>query len=123
MLPINIINEKIYVFLWFVLTLFSFSASTLFLSRFWLCILSVLTILDLAHHFILVTFRGVRWVILNRKLNTAPKFKVSFVPNFSLGEWVGKQMSDCYFLHSYGGGAILGSSTELSLISAGPDGH
>ena len=44
--------------------------------RFWLCILSVLTILDLSHHFILVTFRGVRWVILNRKLNTAPKFKV-----------------------------------------------
>jgi len=59
-LPINIINEKIYVFLWF-----------------WLCILSVLTILDLTHHFILVSFRGVRWVILNRKLNTAPKFKVS----------------------------------------------
>ena len=47
------------------------------LPRFWLCILSVLTILDLGHHFILVTFRGVRWVILNRKLNTAPKFKVS----------------------------------------------
>jgi len=58
-LPINIINEKIYVFLWF-----------------WLCILSVLTILDLTHHFILVSFRGVRWVILNRKLNTAPKFKL-----------------------------------------------
>ena len=48
---------------------------------------------------------------------------LSLVPNFTLGEWVGKQMSDWYFLHSYGGGAILGSSTELSLISAGPDGH
>ena len=76
-LPINIINEKIYVFLWFVLFLLFLLPSLLFWSRFWLCILSVLTILDLSHHFILVTFRGVRWVILNRKLNTAPKFKVS----------------------------------------------
>ena len=56
---------------------FSPFSHPLFFSRFWLCILSVLTILDLSHHFILVTFRGVRWVILNRKLNTCPKFKVS----------------------------------------------
>jgi len=77
-LPINIINEKIYVFLWF-----------------WLCILSVLTILDLSHHFILVTFRGVRWVILNRKLNTCPKFKLEqldidlalITRSMSFGDW------------------------------------
>merc|ERR1719319_1059117 len=77
-LPINIINEKIYVFLWF-----------------WLCILSVLTILDLLHHIILVSFRGVRWMILNRKLNTAPKFKLVqmdidlalIVRSMSYGDW------------------------------------
>jgi len=58
-LPINIINEKIYVALWF-----------------WLMILACLSVLDIIHHLILVSFRGVRWVILKRKLGTAPAFKV-----------------------------------------------
>jgi len=55
----------------------------------------VLTILDLGHHFILITFRGVRWVILNRKLNTAPKFKLVqmdidlalITRSMSFGDW------------------------------------
>jgi hypothetical protein len=61
-LPINIINEKIYVAFWF-----------------WLIFLTTLTVLDLCHHVILVSFRGVRWTILNRKLKTAPGFKVGGV--------------------------------------------
>jgi len=77
-MPINIINEKIYVALWF-----------------WLMLLSFLTIFDLLHHIILVTFRGVRWMILNRKLKTAPRFKLEMMDidlalisrSMSFGDW------------------------------------
>jgi len=77
-MPINIINEKIYVLLWF-----------------WLMILTILTIFDLIHHFILVTFRGVRWTILSRKLAMAPKFKQEMMDidlalisrSLSYGDW------------------------------------
>lgn len=58
-LPINIINEKIYILFWF-----------------WLMVLTVLTILDVLSHLILVSVRGVRWTILNRKLNTCPNYKL-----------------------------------------------
>jgi len=58
-LPINIINEKIYVFLWF-----------------WFILLTVLTSLDLIHHFCLIWFESVRLVILKRKLRRSPKYKV-----------------------------------------------
>lgn len=77
-LPINIINEKIYVCMWF-----------------WLMLLSLLTILDLFQHLILVSFKGVRWMILNRKLATAPGFKVATMEidlalisrSVSFGDW------------------------------------
>ena len=58
-LPINILNEKIYVFLWF-----------------WFGILTCLTILDVLHHVGLISLSGVRWMVLKRKLQTAPKYKV-----------------------------------------------
>ena len=50
-LPINILNEKIYVFLWF-----------------WFVILTVFTIFDVLHHFGLIWFTGVREFIFRRKL-------------------------------------------------------
>merc|ERR1712045_1029110 len=58
-LPINIINEKIYVFLWF-----------------WFLILTVITIFDVFHHFGLLWFSGAREMIFRRKLRTSPKHKV-----------------------------------------------
>merc|ERR1712029_1025584 len=58
-LPINIINEKIYVFLWF-----------------WFILLTVLTSLDLIHHFCLIWFDSVRLIILKRKLSRSPKYRV-----------------------------------------------
>ena len=58
-LPINILNEKIYVFLWF-----------------WFAILTCFTILDLLHHVGLISLSSVRWIVLKRKLQTAPKYKV-----------------------------------------------
>jgi len=77
-LPINIINEKIYVIFWF-----------------WLMILTILTILDVLFHMILVSVRGVRWKILNRKLNTAPRYKLVALDidlhlvcrSLSFGDW------------------------------------
>merc|ERR1719382_1185677 len=52
-LPINIINEKIYVFLWF-----------------WLVLLSILTILSVIYHiFVLVTPSMTRMVLRNRSMN------------------------------------------------------
>ena len=50
-LPINILNEKIYVFLWF-----------------WFVILTVLTVFDVLHHFGLLWFTGVREFLFRRKL-------------------------------------------------------
>jgi len=78
-LPINILNEKIYVFLWF-----------------WFGILTCLTILDLIHHLGLISLRGVRWTILKRKLQTAPKFKIANLDidlsmigrSLSYGDWM-----------------------------------
>ena len=58
-LPLNIINEKIYVFLWF-----------------WFMILTILTIFDVFHHFGLLWFTGAREMIFRRKLRTCPKHKV-----------------------------------------------
>jgi len=58
-LPINILNEKIYVFLWF-----------------WFMILTVITIFDVFHHFGLLWFSAAREMIFRRKLRTSPKHKV-----------------------------------------------
>jgi len=77
-LPINIVNEKIYVFLWF-----------------WFMILTCLTVLDLIHHIGLVAIPSVRYTILKRKLQTAPGFKVILMDidlnlildNISFGDW------------------------------------
>jgi len=77
-LPINILNEKIYVFLWF-----------------WFATLTCITIIDVCHHIGLINFQNVRQMILFRKLKTAPKFKtdqmnidVDFVSrNCSFGDW------------------------------------
>lgn len=77
-LPINIINEKIYVFLWF-----------------WFLILTCLTILDVLHHVGLVAVPSVRRMILRRKLHTVPKFKIAvmdiditaILDNISFGDW------------------------------------
>ena len=50
-LPINIINEKIYVFLWF-----------------WFLLLTLLTLCDVVYHFCLLSFTGIRKIQLMRKL-------------------------------------------------------
>jgi len=78
-LPINILNEKIYVFLWF-----------------WFGILTCLTILDVLHHVGLISLSGVRWMVLKRKLQTAPKYKVKSMTidlhlissSLSYGDWM-----------------------------------
>ena len=53
MLPINIINEKIYVFLWF-----------------WFGILSVLTFINILWSFGIVFMAAARRTIIKRKLRT-----------------------------------------------------
>merc|ERR1719461_1621044 len=63
-LPINILNEKIYVFLWF-----------------WFALLTVITIFDVLHHCGLLFFNNIRGTILQRKLRTTPKHKL---PNLSI---------------------------------------
>jgi len=78
-LPINILNEKIYVFLWF-----------------WLIILTIFTIFDIIHHFCLMWFESVRMIIFRRKLRTSPKHKVAqmdidislICKHISYGDWV-----------------------------------
>ena len=57
-LPINIINEKIYVFLWF-----------------WFIFLAVLTAVDLLVTVGQAVLPSVRWLVLTRKLRLVPKFK------------------------------------------------
>lgn len=77
-LPINIINEKIYVFLWF-----------------WFVILAFMTAIDLIHHMGLLGVPGVRSTILRRKFRTAPIFKTLqldidmklILRNLSYGDW------------------------------------
>jgi hypothetical protein len=83
-LPINIINEKIYVFLWF-----------------WLIILSVVTGLGVLYHLFLMLTPPVRNMML--KSRAAHQTKVSLVfnqvtPHIQIGDWI--------FLH------ILGSNME-----------
>merc|ERR1719410_213840 len=63
-LPINILNEKIYVFLWF-----------------WFALLTVITIVDVLHHAGLLFFNNIRGTMLQRKLRTTPKHKL---PNLSI---------------------------------------
>jgi len=58
-LPINIINEKIYIFMWI-----------------WFAVLATLTVLDILCHVGLVSLKGVRWKILKRKIDGAPTFKL-----------------------------------------------
>jgi len=78
-LPINILNEKIYVFLWF-----------------WFAILTCFTILDLLHHVGLISLSSVRWIVLKRKLQTAPKYKTEAMTidiglisrSLSYGDWM-----------------------------------
>ena len=57
-LPINIVNEKIYVFLWF-----------------WFIIVAALNLLDLVHRLGQATLPGVRRQVLAKKLRSLPKFK------------------------------------------------
>jgi len=78
-LPINILNEKIYVFLWF-----------------WFGILTCFTIIDLLHHVGLISLSSVRWIVLKRKLQTAPKYKTDAMTidlglisrSVSYGDWM-----------------------------------
>ena len=78
-LPINILNEKIYVFLWF-----------------WFIILTILTIFDMLHHFGLMWLESARDIILRRKLQTSPKHKVKRLTidiglicrELSYGDWM-----------------------------------
>jgi len=77
-LPINIINEKIYVFLWF-----------------WFVVLAILTSIDFLHHLGLLGVPAVRHTILKRKFRTAPIFKTMqldidmrlILRNVSYGDW------------------------------------
>jgi len=75
-LPINIINEKIYVFLWF-----------------WFCFLALMSALDLIW-LSLIIFNKTSWrIILNRKLQTSPRKKshkvdVKLICNeLDFGDW------------------------------------
>lgn len=75
-LPINIINEKIYVFLWF-----------------WFGLLSALTILELMWTFCIVFLSSAKSIIIRRKLRLSPKHKtlkvdVNFLcRNMDFGDW------------------------------------
>jgi len=79
-LPINILNEKIFVFLWF-----------------WFIILAIMTAIDLLHKWSQAFLPMVRWLVLNRKMRTLPKFKAEelrgninlrlIVSNLSHGDW------------------------------------
>jgi len=77
-LPINILNEKIYVFLWF-----------------WFIFLAILTSLDFLFHVGHASLIGVRRMILSKKLRTVPKFKVDkakidldlICNSLSYGDW------------------------------------
>merc|ERR1719300_864022 len=79
-LPINILNEKIFVFLWF-----------------WFIILAGMTAIDLLHKLGQAFLPMVRWIVLNRKMRTLPKFKAEelrgnitlrlIVSNLSHGDW------------------------------------
>ena len=68
---INIINEKIYVFLWF-----------------WLVLLSILTILSVIYHmFVLVTPSMTRMVLRNRSMNQSDLPFEEMGKRFELGDW------------------------------------
>jgi hypothetical protein len=68
-LPINIINEKIYVFLWF-----------------WFILVAVLTGLDLILRLGQAFIPSVRWLVLSKKLRTVPRFKAEQLrSNIDLG--------------------------------------
>ena len=75
-LPINIINEKIYVFMWF-----------------WFALLSILTTISLLWAFSIVFAFTARRTILHRKLRMSPKrdnLKVDLnliLENFDFGDW------------------------------------
>ena len=74
-LPINIINEKIYVFLWF-----------------WFGLLSSLTILNLLWTFLVVFASPARKIIIKRKLRLCPRkdFKIDvdlICRNLDYGDW------------------------------------
>jgi len=75
-LPINIINEKIYVFLWI-----------------WFALLTVLTAIHVIWTMVIVFARGVRKTILKRKINKSPNRNHLdididlIVKNFNFGDW------------------------------------
>jgi len=70
-LPINIINEKIYVFLWF-----------------WLVFLSILTILSVIYHMlVLVTPSMTRMMLRNRSMNQSDLPFEEMGKRFELGDW------------------------------------
>ena len=70
-LPLNILNEKIYVFLWF-----------------WFVILCAITALKLIYRLVIVVLPKFREIILRAKVRHASLNKVQKLCNqFSLGDW------------------------------------
>lgn len=70
-LPVNIVNEKLYIFLWF-----------------WLVILAVLSVFSIMYHiFLLITPSMVRMILRSRSLHQSDLPLEEMGKHFELGDW------------------------------------
>lgn len=71
LLPLNIVNEKIYIMVWF-----------------WFMILSLISGLVLVYRMIMLTFPPIRKLILRKRASTTPRHQIDLVLDFAqVGDW------------------------------------